>query len=423
MADKEFNFTVASLKALPDAPPGRRDYYRDSKEKELRLTLSVTDKGAKTFLVQRRVNGKPVRMVIGRWPDVTIDQARKKAGKLNNEVAAGADPYERTRPIRSGLTLKQFFEDEYLPKHAEPYKRTSQQDADMFKLYLGDLAGMRLASIRRRDIHQLHIELGKSRGHRTANRVVALLRVVFKLAIAWECLDGDNPATGIRKYPERSRERFLKPEEVPAFFAALEADIARRTKNAATAKEKNWPVPPDHAITFARDFFLLAIFTGARKSNLTAMAWADIDLPRATWAIPGDQTKTLATYRIPLPAPAIQILEHRRALVPKTCPWVFPAIVGGGDNHQVNVKDAWRQIRQDSGLHDLRIHDLRRTLGSWQAAAGASLPIIGRSLGHASPASTAIYARLDLDPVRQSVETATAALVAAGSKEKEGGLR
>jgi integrase len=66
-------------------------------------------------------------------------------------------------------------------------------------------------------------------------------------------------------------------------------------------------------------------------------------------------------------------------------------------------------------LTDLRIHDLRRTLGSWQAATGASLAVIGKSLGHKDMASTMVYARLDLDPVRQSMEKATSAiLVAAG---------
>ena len=63
-------------------------------------------------------------------------------------------------------------------------------------------------------------------------------------------------------------------------------------------------------------------------------------------------------------------------------------------------------MRAASGLHDLRMHDLRRTLGSWQAINGSSLPVIGQSLGHRSTASTEIYARLTLDPVRESVDGA-----------------
>ena len=68
-------------------------------------------------------------------------------------------------------------------------------------------------------------------------------------------------------------------------------------------------------------------------------------------------------------------------------------------------------------LDDIRIHDLRRTMGSWQARTGASLAIIGKSLGHKSQQATAVYARLDLDPVRAAMETATAAMLEAGRQK------
>ena len=58
-------------------------------------------------------------------------------------------------------------------------------------------------------------------------------------------------------------------------------------------------------------------------------------------------------------------------------------------------------------IENLRIHDIRRTLGSYQAITGASLHVIGKSLGHKSSISTQIYARLTTDPVRASMETAT----------------
>lgn len=73
----------------------------------------------------------------------------------------------------------------------------------------------------------------------------------------------------------------------------------------------------------------------------------------------------------------------------------------------------------DVRIQNLCIHDLRRTLGSWQAKTGASMAIIGKSLNHKSQQTTAIYARLDLDPVRQSVNTATTAMLdAAGVKRQ-----
>ena len=83
-------------------------------------------------------------------------------------------------------------------------------------------------------------------------------------------------------------------------------------------------------------------------------------------------------------------------------------------------KAAWDRVRERAGLPDVRMHDLRRTLGSWQAATGASLPVIGKSLGHKSTAVTQVYARLDLDPVRLSVNTAVAAMTLAAKGGNHG---
>ena len=108
----------------------------------------------------------------------------------------------------------------------------------------------------------------------------------------------------------------------------------------------------------------------------------------------------------------VEILRERQDCDPV---WVFPGT--GVTGHLVEPKKAWKRVLERAGIADLRIHDLRRTLGSWQAKTGASLVIVGKSLNHKSPSTTAIYARLDLDPIRASVERATGAmLTAAGLK-------
>ena len=90
----------------------------------------------------------------------------------------------------------------------------------------------------------------------------------------------------------------------------------------------------------------------------------------------------------------------------------------GRSGHLTEPKAAWKRILDRAGLADLRLHDLRRTLGSWQAAAGSSLPIIGASLGHAAVASTQVYARLGLEAVRGSVEAAVGAITKAATKKQ-----
>ena len=160
-----------------------------------------------------------------------------------------------------------------------------------------------------------------------------------------------------------------------------------------------------------RDLFLLALLTGARRSNVSAMRWADIDLVTGVWRIA--KTKNGTPQTVTLSPEAVTVLASRKA----SGVFVFPG--SGKTKHIVEPKNAWAKLLKQAGIENLRIHDLRRTLGSWQARTGASLPIIGKSLNHKTHQATAIYARLDLDPVRQSVNTATAAIMeAAGFKKK-----
>ena len=82
-------------------------------------------------------------------------------------------------------------------------------------------------------------------------------------------------------------------------------------------------------------------------------------------------------------------------------------------------KKAWHRIRKSADVSDVRIHDLRRTLGSWLAASGYSLPLIGRALNHSNVSTTAIYARLDLDPVRQALEHNAKMMLSASIRKSE----
>jgi integrase len=140
------------------------------------------------------------------------------------------------------------------------------------------------------------------------------------------------------------------------------------------------------------------------------MRWDEIDWKRATWTIPAEKAKSDEDMNVVLSPVVIQILENRKAS--SLSPWVFPGV--GKSGHLVEPKTAWARIMKRAGLTDVRLHDLRRTLGSWQAATGASLPIIGKSLGHESLEATKVYARLNLDPVRESVNRATQAMLIAG---------
>jgi integrase len=237
----------------------------------------------------------------------------------------------------------------------------------------------------------LHGQLGRDHGKVTANRVVQFLRTLFNWAAKAEVWRGENPARGVKFFHEEQRTRFLQPEELARLFTAL-----RSEQNAEL-----------------RDFVLLSLFTGARKSDVFSMRWENIYLDDNRWQVP--KPKNRKPYQVPLMPEAVDLLKKRLVHRANDNPWVFPS--HGKTGHLVNLKKPWQKLRKRASITDVWQHDLRRTLGSWQAAQGTSLKIIGESLGHSSMAATQIYAHLNLDPVRASVTAATQAMLAAAKKK------
>lgn len=380
MSDNKFNFVKAALDALPTPAAGKRTYYYDTKLRG--LGISITGNGTKSFIVYRWVSGKPERVTLGRYPDLSIEQARRKAEEVNATIAQGENPNDKRRADRAEMTLAALFQ-EYLERYAKQHKRTWDEDESQFNRHLTHWHQRKLSAIKKTDIQKLHHDIGRDKGHYAANRLLALLSTLFNKAIEFGVWDKSNPATGIKKFREQSRDRFLQADELPRFFQAL-------------AMETNDAI---------RDYIILALLTGARRSNVLAMRWEQLDFERQEWRIP--RTKNETPQIITLTEEAAFLLRQRKTTA--TSEYVFPS--SGRERHLMEPKKGWRRILERANISDLRIHDLRRTLGSWQARTGASMAIIGKSLNHKSPQATAIYARLDLDPVRASVEKATKAML------------
>ncbi|HUY31847.1 MAG TPA: tyrosine-type recombinase/integrase [Pirellulales bacterium] len=383
----KISLTKKAIEALP-VPEAGRAYHYDNRVAG--LAICVTASGAKSFYLYRWSNGKPTRVRIASWPDITVEQARDRAEVLNAELAQGGDPQARKRAARIGSTLGDLF-DCWLEHHGKPHLKTWGESQRIFKNFLGDWKGRRLDTITSGEVQALHTRLGKEHGHYAANRLRALLHTLFAKA-GDVGFAGANPVAGVQKFREKSRERFLQGDEMPRFFAALEAE-------------------PSETI---RDCIVVALLTGARKGNVLTMRWEELQLDVGIWSIP--EQKNGERLTLPLGAEVVEILTRRKAASDRE--WVFPGRRKSG--HLVNIAKNWQAVLKRAGIADLHIHDLRRTLGSWQAATGASLPIIGKSLGHKSASATMIYARLNLDPVRQSVGVATAAIMAAAKNGTNG---
>ncbi len=356
-------------------------FYRD---RALRgFALRVNWGGTKSFVLEGRVNGRVRRITIGRWPAVSVVKARKRALELKSAIADGTDPTADSDADKA--TFKSLADRyvEYVKAHG---KRTWAQDEATSDRYFKPWYTRRLTDIARGDVVQLHQRIGKESGQYAANRAIALVRAMFNSALDWGLFSDDNPATRVKMFKEEKRERFLSPDEL-------------RRVNDALLQEPN---------EYWRAFFPLCVLLGPRKSELLAAKWSDVDLDQRTWRMP--MTKAGRSHLLPLPEAAVAILEGLPSRGQSE--WVFPS--WGSTGHLKEVKSAWRRIRNRAGVPDVRPHDLRRTLGSWLAAAGYGLPMIGKALNHSSPASTAVYARLDLDPVRRMLEANATAMFGNG---------
>ena len=378
----KINLNKAEIAALV-VPNAGRVYYHDARQPG--LAVCVTCAGSRTFYLYRWSNGRPLRQRLGTTDELTVEQARTMARTLPGEQVQGVDTHARKRAARDELTFGELFG--RWMEYAREHKRTWPEDQRKFDKFLATWAGRRLSGIDATDVERMHNGVRLKSGPYQANRVLEMVKAMFKRALDNRYWKGENPAATVKKFEEHSRERFLRADEMQAFFKAL-ADAL-----------------PDQ-----RDFFLLLLLTGQRRGAVQAMRWADLDLSEGVWTVPVVDSKSKTTITLPLVAKAVEILEARE----NGSEFVFPS--RGRTGHLVEPKRGWQEIVKAAGLDGLRLHDLRRTLGSWQASAGVSTAIIGKSLGHAHGSrATHVYARLDLEPVRHAVTAATTAIIRAGT--------
>ena len=373
------HLTTKSVKAVQ--PGRRRIWINDTKQPGLQLLVHPS--GSKSYVLYKRIDGSPRRIRLANAAEIAPSDARKLAQQALRDVALGVDPLDQKRQKRSERTVADLWE-EWLENYAKGKKLSWREDESLYSRNVKPAFGRKkLSGVSRDDIARWHLSLGQQGGPYTANRSLALLRAMYNRAVRKLRWIGANPAIGIDRFRETARERFLQPEELARFFAAL-----------------------DREDDYVQDFFRLLLFTGARKTNVLQMRYSEIQ--GALWR--PTRSKSGHPMVIPLVTEALQIIERRRLDADTDA--VFPGFQQGVA-FMVAPRLAWTRILKSANLSDLRIHDLRRTLGSWQASQGASLPIIGAMLGHrpGSPA-TSVYARLMLAPVRQAAENAVSAMLA-----------
>ena len=413
------NFTKENLERLPFT----RQQYDVGDSRQPGLRLRVNPGKSKTFILYRKIAGRPVRIKLGRFPDLTIDQARRMASSFNGQIAEGRNPQTEKKQVRAELTFKGLFE-LYYQQHALRNNRKAKENGRVVEMYiLPGWGNLKVSTITKEQARKLHTSIadrlaktdaerthkqrnrkgkGKTkphaqaqqtssgqsqRGHATANKAIKLARAVYNFGIREGYYSGLNPCAEVKKYREESRDRFLSQDELQRFLTALQYE------------------QPQH-----RDFLRLALFTGARKANLLSIRWR----------IPSEQAKNGEVNIVALSRSVLAVLKWRRRQSERvagqtgTAPSPFVFTGTGKAGHMSNPRDAFMRVKEKAGISDLRLHDLRRTLASYMAIGGTSLHVIGKALNHKNLNTTTIYARLSHDPVLQAVEAATKRMTWAG---------
>lgn len=380
------NVTASWISSVKPPEKGR-DYYRDKAIRQLEICVPHT--GKITFYRYGRVNGRMTRIKIAGYPEITVKAAKDICQRLNADVAIGREVQLTHRKTKGAKTVGEVFA-WYLDHHAKQKKKSWRRDEKTWIRDVSHWKNRSLDDIKRPEIIELIQQVTAKHGPGPGNKVLDLIRILFSMARQNEWTT-KNPTFRIEGNNIEPRERFLLPDEVPAFFTALN-----------TFEER------------IQDFFLLCIYTGARRSNVQAMRRDAIDLDRRVWSIPSGSIKNKKPLVIPLATQAFEIIA-RRITNNGDSPWIFPSVLSSS-GHLEDPNEAWVRIKEKANLKDLRIHDLRRTLGSWQANADVSLQIIGKSLGHLDMNSTLTYAHLMVGPVRQAIQSTTSLIEAASER-------
>ena len=344
--------------------------------------LRVRPNGLKVYVLQyRNGGGRSRRVALGQHGPLTAEAARQIALAHRARIAAGADPAAERAERRASETVDAFA-DRYLSQHAEPHKKPVSvlNDRMIIARYIRPAIGtLQLAEVTCADITKLHQSMRAT--PYLANRCLALLSTMLHLAERWGTRpDGSSPCRHVQKYTERRRQRFLSS-----------AELARLGKTLAAVEREN--VEHRSVAPAVR----LLILTGARRGEVLGLRWQHVNWERQCLDLPDSKTGPKTVHLNP---PALEVLSALADQRADGSEWVLPG--RNAEKPLIGLPHAWERIRKRAGLDDVRLHDLRHSFASVAAAQHTSLPVIGALLGHTQPSTTARYAHLAADPLKEA---------------------
>lgn len=347
-----------------------------------RFGLRITPAGVRTFVLDYTTkNGRQRRMTLGRFGEITAEQAREMAGDRLAEIRKGSDPLAEHEAARGAATFKTLAEEYIRYRCAE--KKSGPEDARIIRRELLPHWGRKLAAdIRRRDVMNLADEIKERGAGIMANRTLSVIRRLYNFGIDRELVE-INPASRVKPpAKEKTRDRVLDNEEIKTLWSKIEK------------------LPGDPATRLA---LRLILVTAQRPGEVASLAWEDIDT-EGVWTIPAEKSKNGLAHRVPFSPFALELLH---ALPHGNKGPVFPS---PADPRRPITRAALARLlnrgRKVLKMERFSPHDLRRTAASKMAAMGVSRFVLSRVLNHVDTGITAVYDRHGYDgEKRTALET------------------
>jgi integrase len=351
--------TDPQIRALK--PHDRAYYVSLNDPKYPGLEIRVAPDGRKSWSKRYRTKGgRQRRWTLGTYPTVSLTKAHEKA------TDAGEDPQAAKEEQRGAMTFGTFA-NVYIEKHAKVKKRSWKADEWQLNTYvLSKWKHLPVKGIMRADVRKLLDGIADgdtARGGRPApilaNRVRSLLNRLFKFAIGRDEIDM-NPVSGTEKNGnERARVRVLTHDEIRTIWQVTEA------------------LPLEMKATWR-----LRLLTAQRSGEINGMQWSELDLTTGWWEIPAARTKNAKLHRVPLSAPALELLNEIKVTAdafakehpdsPDAC---YVLRLARGKRQQADAAELFE-------LPDFVGHDLRRTAATRMAELRVPAFNISRVLNH-----------------------------------------
>jgi integrase len=308
---------------------------------------------------------------------------------LKRDIGRGIDPLGVKEKNRAEPTMKelaaQFIEQHVCLKRPETSASYRRHLKDII---LPDLGRLKVKDVRRHHVVTMHRKVSEKRGDVSGNRVLATLSALMAFAITLEHRS-DNPCQGIRRNYEEGRSRYLSQQEIAALLDVL----------------RGWP---DQQVA---DAIRLLLLTGARRAEVMRAEWSQFE-ELGVWKKPSSHTKQKRRHEVPLSAPAMALISRMRAEAEPGARYLFPSALRPGQPIG-QLSHVWPKIARAAGIRECHLHDLRHSYASILVSGGASLPLIGRLLGHASSVTTQRYSHFYRSPLQEAAERAAAVITAA----------